>query len=549
MSTGIFIPPAAYNEPVRSYAPGTPERTSLQAELARMTAAAPYEVGNWIGGKLVTTGKTFDAVAPHRHVLKLATVHASGRQEVTKAIESCLGVARDWASLPFEMRAGIFLRMADLVSGPWRDRINASTMLNQSKNVQQAEIDAACELADFLRFNVAFASEIFSEQPPVNPNGQWNRLDWRPLEGFVLALSPFNFTAIAGNLPTAPALMGNVVVWKPSDKQAFSADILMQIFREAGLPDGVINLVHGDGAQAVDVATDHPAFAGIHFTGSADVFQSIWGTIGSRVPKLRTFPRIVGETGGKDFLVAHPSADSAKISTALVRAAFEYQGQKCSAASRAYLPKSLWDNGLRDLLADQTASLDMGDVADFSNFMGAVIDRRSYMRLTEAQQQAHTGTDTEVLVGGGAAEGMGWFVEPTIVVTDDPRHDLMQRELFGPLLTIYVYDDTKFSREKWTTVLDQVDQTSPFALTGAVMSADREALHVATERLRNAAGNFYLNDRPTGSVVGQQPFGGARLSGTNDKAGSKLNLLRWTSARSIKETFDAPTDHRYPHMG
>ncbi len=549
MSTGQFIPPAAYNEPVRTYAPGSPERASLEAELARMTAASPVEVGNWIGGKLVRTGKTFDAVAPHRHVLKLATVHAAGRKEVTSAIDSCLSVAQDWADLPFEMRAGIFLRMADLVSGPWRDRINASTMLNQSKNVQQAEIDAACEFADFLRFNVAFASQIFAEQPPVSPNGQWNRLDWRPLEGFVLALSPFNFTAIAGNLPTAPAIMGNVVVWKPSDKQAFSADILMQIFREAGLPDGVINLIHGDGAQAVDVATQHRDFAGIHFTGSADVFHSIWNTIGSRVSGMRTFPRIVGETGGKDFLVAHPSADMAKISTALVRAAFEYQGQKCSAASRTYLPKSLWENGLRDLLADQTNSLKMGDVADFSNFMGAVIDRRSYLRLTEAQTQAAKGTGTEVLVGGGATEGMGWFVQPTIVVADDPRDDLMQRELFGPLLTVHVYDDTAFSREKWEDVLALVDQTSPYALTGAVMSADRGAAMVATERLRNAAGNFYINDRPTGSVVGQQPFGGARLSGTNDKAGSKLNLLRWTSARSIKETFDAPTDHRYPHMG
>lgn len=549
MSTGIFIPPTAYNEPVKGYAPGSPERASLEAELQRMGATGTIEAHNWINGVAVPTGNTFNAIQPHNHASILANVHAAGEAEISRAIQTSLAVAPDWAAMPFEMRAGIFLRMADLVSGPWRDRINASTMLNQSKNVMQAEVDAACELADFLRFNVSFAAQIFTEQPPVNPHGQWNRTDWRPLEGFVLALSPFNFTAIAGNLPTAPAIMGNVVVWKPSDKQAFSADILMAIFREAGLPDGVINLVHGDGALALDVCTQHQDFAGLHFTGSAEIFRSIWGVIGSRVPAMRTFPRIVGETGGKDFILAHPSGDAAKVNTALVRAAFEYQGQKCSAASRAYIPKSMWEGGLRDQLADTVSTLKMGDVNDLSVFMGAVIDKRAFDRLRDAQEQAKNDTSTEVLVGGGGDDSVGYFIEPTVVVSEDPKHDLMQRELFGPLLTVHVYDDAAYDDAAWRSTLDLVDQTSPFALTGAVFSGDRAAAATATESLRNAAGNFYINDKCTGSVVGQQPFGGARASGTNDKAGSMLNLLRWTSARTIKETFDAPTDHRYPHMG
>ncbi len=549
MASGIFVPSLPPNEPVRGYAPGSPEREALQAQLAAWTDADPVEAACWIGGEAVTTGTTFDAVAPHRHDLKLATVHAAGPDEVKRAIDSSLAVAREWASMPFEERAAIFLRMAELVAGPYRDRLNAATMLNQSKNVQQAEIDAACEFADFLRFNVHFATQILAEQPPVSPTGIWNRTDWRPLEGFVLAVSPFNFTAIAGNLPTAPALMGNAVVWKPSDKQAFSADVLMQVFREAGVPDGVINLVHGDGAQAVDIATSHPAFAGLHFTGSAEVFRSIWGTIGGRVPGMNTFPRIVGETGGKDFVVAHPSSDPAQVVTALVRGAFEYQGQKCSAASRAYLPKSLWEGGLRDQLADVTSSLAMGDVADFSNFMGAVIDRVAFERLSAAQQQAKDDADVEVLVGGGAEGDEGWFVEPTVAVAQDPRHDLMARELFGPLLTVHVYDDANLDADKWADVLELVDTTSPYALTGAVFSDDRAAIVAALDGLRNAAGNFYVNDKPTGAVVGQQPFGGARASGTNDKAGSHLNLLRWVSPRTIKETFDPPTDHRYPHMG
>ncbi len=544
MSTGTFVPPEPWNEPVRQYAPGSPEQASLEAELGRMQSAGTIEVANWIGGRPVETGTTFDAIAPHQRERVLARVHAAGRDEVAGAIDAALGAANDWAAMPFEARAAIFLRMADLVSGPFRDRLNAATMLNQSKNVMQAEVDAACELADFLRFNVSFASRIHAEQPPKNPAGQWNRTDWRPLEGFVLALSPFNFTAIAGNLPTSPAIMGNVVVWKPSDKAAFSADVLMQLFRAAGLPDGVINLVHGDGALAADVCTQHPAFAGLHFTGSAQVFQSLWNTVGSRVPGLRTFPRIVGETGGKDFVVAHPSADIAQVTTALVRGAFEYQGQKCSAASRTYLPRSLWESGLRDRLLDTTASLAMGDVADFSTFLGAVIDRVAFDRLSEAQQKAAADTACDVLVGGGADDATGWFVEPTVVQVTDPGHDLMQRELFGPLLSVFVYEDAD-----WDDTLDLVDQTSPFALTGAVFSDDKAAAIAATERLRHAAGNFYINDKCTGSVVGQQPFGGARLSGTNDKAGSLLNLLRWTSARTIKENFDPPTDHTYPHMG
>ena len=548
MSTGIFVPPAPYNEPVKGYAPGSPERASLEAEVGRMLAAGPVTAANWIAGEAVETGTVFNAIQPHDHGSILAHVHAAGEKEVSRAIEASMAVARDWAAMPFEHRAGIFLRMADLVAGPWRDRLNASTMLNQSKNVMQAEVDAACELADFLRFNVAFAAQIHAEQPPVNPNGQWNRTDWRPLEGFVLALSPFNFTAIAGNLPTAPAIMGNVVVWKPSDKQAFSADILMALFREAGVPDGVINLVHGDGALAFDVSTQHPDFAGLHYTGSAEVFQQLWGTLGARVPGMRTFPRVVGETGGKDFILAHPSADHEQVATALVRAAFEYQGQKCSAASRTYLPRSAWEGGLKDLLLDRTSSLTMGHTKDLSVFMGAVIDRRAFDRLRDAQQQAANDTGVDVLVGGSGDDSEGFFVEPTIVQAEDPHYDLMQRELFGPLLTVHVYDDAALDEAKWRSVCDLVDSTSPYALTGAVFSADRASAEVATEALRQAAGNFYINDKCTGSVVGQQPFGGARLSGTNDKAGSMLNLLRWTSARTIKEAFDPPRDHRYPHM-
>jgi len=541
MTAGRHVPPTPVNEPVRGYAPGSPERADVEAALLTL-AKDPLDAPCVIGGDDVTTGTTFEARSPHRHEQVLATVHAVGPDEVARAITASADAAPDWAAMRWEERAAVFLRAADLLAGPWRARLNAATMLNQSKTIQQAEIDAACELVDFLRFNVAFYAGLLADQP-ASSAGVWNRTELRPLEGFVLAMTPFNFTAIAGNLPTAPALLGNTVVWKPSDKQAFAAQLFMRLLQEAGLPDGVINLVHGSGKLVAEVAMADPAFAGLHFTGSEEVFRSMWARVGSNINTYRTFPRIVGETGGKDFVLAHPSADADALSTALVRGAFEYQGQKCSAASRAYLPRSLWDAGLRDQLADTTTSLTMGDVADLSNFMGAVIDRVAFDRLRDAQEQAAADTATDVLVGGGADDAVGFFVQPTVVVTQDPRHDLMQRELFGPLLTVFVYDDAD-----WDATLDLVDTTSNFALTGAVFANDRGAIIEAATRLRQAAGNFYVNDKPTGAVVGQQPFGGARASGTNDKAGSPQNLLRWASTRTIKETFTPPTDHRYPHM-
>jgi 1-pyrroline-5-carboxylate dehydrogenase len=535
-------PPVPSNEPVRPYAPGTAERSSLQETVARMskeTVDAPCV----IGGRDVFTGDTFDVRAPHDHDLHLATVHAAGEPEIRKAIEAAEYAKPEWAAMPWEERAAVMLRAADLLAGPYRDEINAATMLGQSKTAHQAEIDAACELIDFLRFNVAYYQRILAEQPPINPDGVWNRLDYRPLEGFVLAITPFNFTAIAGNLPTAPALVGNTVVWKPSEKQALSAHVFMQVLREAGLPDGVINLVHGDGALAAETCFQHPDFAGLHFTGSLEVFRSLWGKIGESLSHYRTFPRIVGETGGKDFVVAHPTADVTELSVALVRGAFEYQGQKCSAASRAYVPASMWP-ALREALIERTQTLRMGDVADFRNFLCAVIDERAFERLSSWQQRAQDDPDLSLVVGGSSDRSKGWFVEPTIVRTADPRHELMETELFGPLLTIYVYED-----DQWEHTLDLVDTTSPYALTGAVFADDRAAVQQALHRLRNAAGNFYVNDKPTGSIVGQQPFGGARASGTNDKAGSHLNLLRWISARSIKETLVPPTDHTYPYLG
>jgi 1-pyrroline-5-carboxylate dehydrogenase len=533
--------PPPTNEPVRGYGPDSPERASLVARLEEL-AAAPITAPCVIDGRDVTTGDTFEARAPHDHDLHLADVHKGGPDEVAAAIEAAQAARHDWAAMDWLDRAAIFLRAADLLAGPWRDTLNAATMLHQSKTVQQAEIDSACELIDFWRFNVHLYGELLETQP-FSPAGTWNQLEYRPLDGFVLAVTPFNFTAIAGNLPTAPAICGNTVVWKPSEKQAFAAHFLMRLLQAAGLPDGVINLVHGSGAMVTDVAMDHPDFAGLHFTGSMDVFQGLWQRVGERIGRYRNFPRVVGETGGKDFVVVHPSADPAPVVTGLVRGAFEYQGQKCSAASRAYVPASLWDE-IRGPLVETTDGLAQGDVRDLSNFLSAVIDEGAFTRHRDAIKAAGDDPDAEVLVGGGTDDSKGWFVEPTVIQVTDPRHDLMQRELFGPILAVYVYED-----DDWSEVLDLVDSTSPYALTGAVFSTDRQAIVEASERLRQAAGNFYVNDKPTGSVVGQQPFGGARLSGTNDKAGSAQNLQRWISTRSIKETTVPPTDHRYPHMG
>lgn len=539
--SGINKPPHPYNEPTLSYGPGSPERVSLLEEL-RSQEKQTVEIPCVIDGKEIRTGDTFDRHAPHRHDLHLATVHAAGEEEVRKAIDASKRAKPDWEAMPWEERAAIFLRAAELFSTKRRDLINASTMLGQSKTVQQAEIDAACELIDFFRFNAHYYSQILSQQPEINSPGVWNRTDYRPLEGFVLALTPFNFTAIAGNLPAAPALAGNTVVWKPSEKQVLSAHYLMKVYQEAGLPDGVINLVHGDGALASRVCFDDPDFAGLHFTGNVDVFRSLWSAIGKNVGRYRAFPRVVGETGGKDFILAHPSADVDALTTAVVRGAFEYQGQKCSAASRAYIPSNLWPQ-LRDQVVETTGTLTMGDVADLENFMAAVIDETAFRRHQSWLERAGSDADLEILAGGGADDSSGWFVEPTIIETSNPRHEIMETELFGPIITVYEYEEGSFDE-----TLDLVDSTSPFGLTGAVFARDRDAVATATSRLRHAAGNFYINDKPTGAVVAQQPFGGSRASGTNDKAGSAVNLFRWMSIRSIKETMSPPTDHTYPHM-
>ncbi|TVP42475.1 MAG: L-glutamate gamma-semialdehyde dehydrogenase [Gemmatimonadales bacterium] len=541
MTDGHFLTPLPGNEPIQDYEPGSPERISL-ASWIRSHENETVEIPMVIGGKERTGEGTFEQVSPHRHGRVLARVHAAGEAQVTEAIEAAARAKPAWAAMPWEERAAIFLKAAELMAGPYRDALNGSTILGQSKSVYQSEIDAACELIDFLRFNVAFTEEIYAGQP-MSSDGIWNRTDYRPLEGFVLAVSPFNFTAIGGNLASAPAMLGNVVLWKPSEKQALSAHYTMEIFREAGLPDGVINLVNGDGAMVSDVAMSHRDFAGLHFTGSAAVFRSLWQKAAENLESYRGYPRIVGEAGGKDFIVAHPSADPEALAVAMGRGAFEYQGQKCSAASRAYIPKSLWP-GVRDQLAALAEDITMGDVGDLSTFMGAVIDAGAFGRHRDAIAAARDASGVEVLVGGGTDDSEGYFVEPTVLVTDDPKYDTMERELFGPILTVYVYEDAK-----WSETLKLVDETSPYALTGAVFSRDRAATGEALGALRNAAGNFYINDKPTGAVVGQQPFGGARASGTNDKAGSALNLYRWLSPRSLKETFVPPKDWRYPHMG
>ncbi|MBV8527038.1 MAG: L-glutamate gamma-semialdehyde dehydrogenase [Candidatus Dormibacteraeota bacterium] len=530
------------NEPVLLYTPGSPERIRLRREIDAMQASGPRAIRQHIGGDGASgSGAALELRAPHRHDLVLGQARLATANDVRGAVDAALGAWREWSTTPFETRAAVFLRAADLLSGPWRERINAATMLGQSKTAHQAEIDAACELIDFWRWNVHFAARMLLDQP-VSPPGQWNRMEYRPLEGFVLAITPFNFTSIGGNLPTAPALLGNTVVWKPASTQLLAAEVIMEVLEAAGLPPGVVNMVAAPGAAVSEAALTHRALAGVHFTGSTAVFQHLWSTVAANLDQYRTYPRLVGETGGKDFVLAHPSASVDALLVGLLRGAFEYQGQKCSAASRAYVPRSVWQR-LREPLAAATESIRVGDVADFTNFMGAVIDESSYNNLSAVQVAARADSRLQLVAGGESDRSAGWFVHPTIYETDDPRHELMQRELFGPILTVYPYEDAQ-----WDSVLDLVDGTSPYALTGAVFADDRRAIDEAAARLRHAAGNFYINDKPTGAVVGQQPFGGARLSGTNDKAGSALNLMRWVSARAIKETFVPPADWRYPHQ-
>jgi 1-pyrroline-5-carboxylate dehydrogenase len=537
---GIFRPPAPKNEPIKDYAPGSPERAELQRRLAELERER-MELPLVIGGEDVTTGDTTEAVMPHRKSHVLADVHQGGAKEVERAIEAAGEAWHDWSRIPWEERAAVFLRAAELLSGPWRSTLNAATMMGQSKTAHQAEIDAACEAIDFYRFNVEFMTRIYDEQPSSSP-GIWNRMEYRPLEGFVFAVTPFNFTAIAANLPASAALMGNTVVWKPAGTAAYSAHFLMRLLQEAGLPPGVINLVYGPGATIGDAALASPDLAGVHFTGSTGVFNSMWNTIGGNVGNYRNYPRIVGETGGKDFIVAHPSANVEELATAIVRGSFEYQGQKCSASSRVYAPANLWPE-LRERLTEQVAQLKIGDVSNFENFMGAVIDKSSFNTQREAIEEARADAKSEVLVGGGTSDDEGYFVEPTVIETKDPDFRLLRDELFGPVVTTYVYPEGK-----WQDTLELVDRTAPYGLTGAVFADDREAVVEAQDALRYAAGNFYVNDKPTGAVVGQQPFGGGRASGTNDKAGSMWNLIRWVSPRTIKETFVPPKDYRYPFM-
>lgn len=533
--------PAPVNEPVRGYTPGSPERAALKARLAEL-AASPTEVPCIIGGEEVRTGDVHEIVAPHDHSLVLGSYHGARPEHVARAIEASREAWDTWSRMAWVDRASVFLRAADLLAGPWRDTVNASTMLGQSKTVHQAEIDAACELVDFWRFNCHFAEGIYADQPRSAP-GMWNRSEYRPLEGFIYAVSPFNFTSIGGNLCGAPALMGNVVLWKPSHTAVLSNYFVMRVLEEAGLPPGVINFIPGDSVAITDALLDHPDFAGLHFTGSTGVFQMFWQRIGSGIANYRSYPRIVGETGGKDFIVAHPSADPDALRTAMIRGAFEYQGQKCSAASRAYVPESVWAL-MKDSLVEETRSIAMGDPADFRNFMGAVIDEKAFRKLSGYLDRAKDADGVEVLAGGGYDDSTGWFIQPTLLLAHDPKYETMCEELFGPILTIHVYPD-----DRWEETLELCDTTSPYALTGAVFAEDRAAARQAMDALRHAAGNFYVNDKPTGAVVGQQPFGGSRASGTNDKAGSAMNLMRWISARSIKETFDPPTDYRYPFMG
>ena len=541
MPNALFSVPKAVNETVLSYAPGSPERGRLLKTYEKMLGEE-VDIPMFIGGREVRSGSLRECRPPHDHKRVIGRYHWGGKEHVEQAIEAALAAHASWSSMPWFERAGIFLRAADLVSGPYRDKINAATMLAQSKTVHQAEIDAACEFADFLRFNVQFMIEIYAQQPESSP-GIWNRMEYRALEGFILAVTPFNFTAIAGNLPSAPALMGNVALWKPADTQIYSAWVIMEIFRKAGLPDGVINLVYTDGALVGDLVFKHPDFAGLHFTGSTSVFKHLWKEVGANIDRYKAYPRIVGETGGKDFILAHPSADAAEVATSMSRGAFEFQGQKCSAASRAYVPASIWPQ-VKQHLVDDVKSFKMGSPGDPSNFITAVIDERSFDKIVSFIDYAKSQKDAELLIGGGHDKSKGYFIEATVVATTNPNFRTMCEEIFGPFLTIFVYEDAQ-----WSETLDLINRTSEYALTGSVFSRDRYAVDEATRRLAFAAGNFYVNDKPTGAVVGQQPFGGARGSGTNDKAGSILNLLRWVSPRTIKETLVPPSNYRYPFLG
>ncbi len=539
----ISFPPPPINEPVLDYAPGSAERASVQAALADLQAQA-IELPAHIGGEWqLGGGPEFEVVQPHKHAHVLGSSRHSSKGDAQKAVDAALAAGPAWRALSMDDRCAIILKAADLLAGPWRARLNAATMLGQSKTAYQAEIDAACELIDFWRFNVHYAKQILTDQPIANSPGVWNRTDHRPLEGFIYAITPFNFTAIAGNLPTAPALMGNTVVWKPSPTQQFAAHLTMELLIEAGMPPGVINMLPGDGIEVSDVVMNHPDLAGIHFTGSTPTFQHLWSEVGRNLTNYRSYPRIVGETGGKDFIVAHASADPDVLRTAMIRGAFEFQGQKCSAASRAYVPKSVWTR-IKDDLIDETNAITQGDVSDFTNFMSAVIDARAFAKHKQAIDRAHGVDGLSVLAGGTYDDSVGYFVRPTIVESSSPEDPMFSDEYFGPILAVHVYDDAQFE-----SVVDQMESFAPYALTGAVISQDRGAIAWAADRLRFAAGNFYINDKPTGAVVGQQPFGGARASGTNDKAGAAANLLRWTSPRSIKETFAPPKDYRYPFMG
>ncbi|MGB3606852.1 L-glutamate gamma-semialdehyde dehydrogenase [Psychroserpens sp.] len=541
MGKGFFNVPVAINEPVKSYAPGSPEREAVLAAYKEMWATK-IDVPLYINGKNIKTGNTKAMSAPHDHQHVVGHYHLAEKSHIEDAIATALEARKSWSQLPWEQRAGIFLKAAELIAGPYRAKINAATMIAQSKTVHQAEIDAACELIDFLRFNVQFMTDIYHDQPDSTSDA-WNRLEYRPLEGFTYAVTPFNFTAIAGNLPACMALMGNVVIWKPSDSQVFSAKVIMDVFKEAGVPAGVINVVFGDPEMITDTVMASPDFSGLHFTGSTHIFKELWKKIGNNIHNYKTYPRIVGETGGKDFIVAHKTAHPMQVATAIVRGAFEFQGQKCSAASRAYIPNTIWEAVKTQVIKD-VKSFKMGSPEDLRNFVTAVIHEGSFDKLAKYIDEAKADADAEIIVGGHYDKSKGYFIEPTVIVTTNPKYTTMSTELFGPVITIYVYDENEFSE-----TLKLVDSTSDYALTGAILSTDRYAIQEATKALQNCAGNFYINDKPTGAVVGQQPFGGARASGTNDKAGSVLNLLRWVSPRMIKETFVTPTDYRYPFLG
>ncbi len=541
MLKGFFNVPDAVNEPVLPYAPGSPERADLQAEIERQMAEV-IDIPMIINGREVRTSDKVEVRPPHDHQTVVGTWSKAEKKHVEEAISTALAARKEWSKTSWEHRASIFLKAAELLAGPFRQKINAATMIGQSKNSMQAEIDAACELVDFFRFNVEYMAQIYSDQPESQP-GMWNRMEYRPLEGFVYAITPFNFTSIAANLPASAALMGNVAIWKPSDSQVYSTRVILDLFKEAGVPDGVINVVYGDPKMISDVLLNHPDFAGLHFTGSTHVFQDLWKQIGNNIHNYKSYPRIVGETGGKDFVVAHPSANPIEVATALSRGAFEFQGQKCSAASRAYLPKSTSEAILNELKA-QVSTFKMGTPLEFGNFINAVIHEGAFDKLASYIDQAKKDDNAEVIIGGGYDKSVGYFIEPTVIVTTDPKYTTMETELFGPVLTIYIYED-----QDWKSMLELVNSTSPYALTGAILSRDRYAAEEATNALVDCAGNFYINDKPTGAVVGQQPFGGARGSGTNDKAGSMMNLMRWVSARTIKETFVPARDYRYPFLG